>query len=114
MSERLLTVTDESFASTIDTAGLVVVDFWAPWCGPCQVMLPVLEGLAEEYSDRGVQFAKCNIVDNIHTPIQYRVISIPALLIFKDGQLVEAAIGVRPKTELVAIIEKHRGAEVTQ
>ncbi|MBU0727872.1 thioredoxin [Patescibacteria group bacterium] len=84
----------------------VLVDFWAPWCGPCQMQGPILEELASEAGDRAV-IAKVNVDDNNELAGQYGIMSIPALKVFKNGELVEDMVGVHQKDQLLEVIEKH-------
>ena len=77
----------------------VLVDFWAAWCGPCLMVAPVLDELAEEYNDR-INFTKVDVDHNPKTPARYGIMSIPALLIFKNGEPVSHIVGFRPKAEL--------------
>ena len=110
MSEHVLDVTDASFEQDVLQAPVpVLVDFWAAWCGPCRMIGPIVEELAEEYKDR-VRVAKMNVDDNAGTPAQYGVRGIPALLFFKNGELVDQIIGAVPKTQVVGSLEKVLGA----
>jgi thioredoxin 1 len=110
MSEHVLDVTDASFEQDVLQAPVpVLVDFWAAWCGPCRMIGPIVEELAEEYKDR-VKVAKMNVDDNAATPAQYGVRGIPALLFFKNGELVDQIIGAVPKTQVVGSLEKVLGA----
>ncbi len=83
----------------------VMVDFWAPWCGPCRMVAPVVEELAEEY-DGKVKFVKLNTDDNIETASRYGIRSIPTLMVFKGGEAVDQVIGFRPKSELKKSLDK--------
>lgn len=84
----------------------VLVDFWAPWCGPCHAVAPVLEELAEAYEGR-VDVVKVNVDDNPQTAGTYQIRSIPTLLLFKDGQVVDMAVGAQPKSALESLIRQH-------
>jgi thioredoxin 1 len=97
-------ITDATFQ--IETAaGTVLVDFWAPWCGPCKMIAPVLDELSSEIGDKA-KIAKINVDDNPESAAKYNVMSIPTLLIFKDGQVVNQLVGVQPKDRLKAAIEQ--------
>jgi thioredoxin len=97
-------VTDSSFqADVIEADGPVLVDFWAPWCGPCRVVGPVLEEIAKERSDLTV--VKLNVDDNQETAANYDVLSIPTLILFRGGQPVKKVIGAYPKKKLEAELE---------
>ena len=85
---------------------LTLVDFWATWCGPCRMMAPLVEELADEMGD--VVFAKVDVDENPDIAMDLRIASIPTLMLFKDGQAVERVIGVTPKEELKAIIDRNR------
>ena len=109
MSEHVMDVTDASFEQDVLKAPVpVLVDFWASWCGPCRMIGPIVEELAKEYKDR-VKVAKMNVDDNTGTPAQYAVRGIPALLFFKNGELVDQIIGAVPKTQVVSSLEKLLG-----
>ena len=101
MSENLKHVTDESFeADVVGSDKPVVLDFWAPWCGPCRMMEPVLEEMAVEYASK-LSVAKLNVDENPVTATKFDVLSIPTLLVFKDGQVVKKLVGAMPKKRLV-------------
>jgi len=98
-------INDASFKSEVTDAPLpVLVDFWAPWCGPCKMIAPVLEELAQEY-DGKIKIVKINIDDNQNTPAQFGVRSIPTLILFKNGNEVEKIIGAQSKDKLKAMID---------
>jgi len=101
----ILDVTDQNFEQET-SEGLVLADFWAPWCGPCKMIGPVLEELDEEMSDK-VQIVKLNVDDNQETAGKYGVMSIPTLLLFKDGDVVDQVVGFQPKEKLAELINKH-------
>ena len=99
-------VSDANFEAEVIKSDLpVLVDFWAPWCGPCRMVAPLVEELADEYSGK-VKFVKLNTDDNIQTASRYGIRSIPTLLVFKGGKAVEQVIGFRPKSELKRTLEK--------
>ena len=100
----MLEIKDENFNSEIGE-GIAVVDFWAPWCGPCKMLGPVLEDVAAELGE--VKFCKLNVDENIQIPQQFSVASIPTVMVFKNGNLVDKAVGFRPKEELVQLVKKH-------
>ncbi|HET7586401.1 MAG TPA: thioredoxin [Gemmatimonadaceae bacterium] len=102
-----VTVTDASFAMEIEQHdGLVVVDFWATWCGPCRMIAPILDQLAEEYAGRA-KIAKLDVDANQETALRFNVRSIPTLLFFKGGKLVDTVVGALPKNKLASKFEQH-------
>ncbi len=104
MADNLPDVTDSNFqAEVIESDTPVLVDFWAPWCGPCRMVAPIVEELAGEYEGR-VKFVKLNTDENPAVSSRYGIRSIPTLLVFKDGQLVDRIVGVAPKQEIAARI----------
>ncbi len=99
-------VTDAEFDREVLKADLpVVVDFWAEWCGPCKVIAPVLEELADEY-DGKIKFVKVDTEENFQTPESYSILSLPTLLVFKEGQQIERITGARPKSDLMRYLDK--------
>ena len=103
MAGAITDVTDTNFqAEVIESADPVLVDFWAPWCGPCRVIAPHLEELNEEQAN--LRVVKLNVDDNQQTAAQYEVLSIPTLILFKNGQAAKRVIGALPKKRLEAEI----------
>lgn len=98
--------TDQTFAADVEQGGLVLVDFWAPWCGPCRMVAPVLDQLAEEFAGK-VKIVKLNVDENPETSSRFGVMSIPTLLLFKDGQVVDKIVGYQPKENFVNMLNKH-------
>jgi len=104
MADNVFDVTDSSFqAEVIESESAVLVDFWAPWCGPCRVVAPVLEEIAAERDD--LRIAKLNVDDNQQTAAAFEVLSIPTLILFRNGQPVKKVIGAYPKKKLQAELE---------
>jgi thioredoxin 1 len=101
-----LSVSTDADFSHVTAAGLVLVDFWAEWCGPCQMMLPRLEELASKLEGKGV-VAKHNVDHDPDTPSKYRIMSIPTMILFKNGQPVEKWVGVQEVATLEAAFTKH-------
>lgn len=105
MAEGVMTVTEDTFQSEVLEADVpVVVDLWAEWCGPCHMVSPVLEELAEEYDER-VRFAKIDVDSNSSIAVQFGIMSIPTVMLFKDGEAVDKMIGARGKGDYKAWID---------
>ncbi|WP_338750519.1 thioredoxin [Bacillus sp. FJAT-52991] len=101
----IVNATDQSFSTETEN-GLVLVDFWAPWCGPCKMIAPVLEELDAELNGKA-KVVKVDVDDNQETAGKFGVMSIPTLILFKDGQPVDKVIGFQPKEALAELINKH-------
>lgn len=100
-------VTDQDFDNAVLKAGKpALVDFWAPWCGPCRIIGPIVEELAPQYEGKAV-IAKMNVDDNPEVAQKYGITSIPTLMMFKDGKLVDRIVGAMPKRELQKFIERN-------
>jgi thioredoxin 1 len=104
-SDKVKTFTDSNF-DTETSKGLVLVDFWAEWCGPCRRLAPTVDALASDYDGRAV-VAKMNVDENPDVPSRFAIRGIPTLLLFKDGQLAETIVGLQPKEAIAATIERH-------
>jgi len=106
MSETILDISDSTFEQEVVKADKpVLVDFWAPWCGPCKAIGPVIEELAKSFGDK-VKFAKCNVDDNHLTPHKFGIKAIPTLIFFKNGTVVDQITGMVAKSKLEEAIAK--------
>ena len=104
MSDNIVHVTDATFETEVLQSEIpVLLDFWAPWCGPCKMIAPILDQLAEEL-DGKVKIAKINVDDNQAVPAQFGVRGIPTLIVFKDGQALATKVGALAKNQLAAFV----------
>lgn len=107
MSEHIKAITDGNFEEeVINSSKPVLVDFWAEWCGPCRALTPILEEVAANNSDK-IQFTKINIDENPQAPSKYGVMSIPTLILFKNGQVEAVKMGLLSKSQLSAFVESN-------
>jgi thioredoxin 1 len=107
-SDKVKTFTDSNFDAETKQ-GLVLVDFWAEWCGPCRRLAPTVDALASEFDGR-VTVAKLNVDENPNVPGRFAVRGIPTLLLFKEGQLAETIVGLAAKEDIAKMLERHAGA----
>lgn len=105
-SGKPIDLTQEAFKNAVERNSLVVVDFWAAWCGPCRMVAPVIESMAKDYAGR-ILFGKVNVDENPEIARQYGIMSIPTLLVFKKGNVVDKIIGAMPRNRLEPKIKKH-------
>jgi thioredoxin 1 len=105
-SNAVQNVTDANFDSTVNGGKPVFVDFWAPWCGPCRIVGPIVEELAPSYEGKAV-IAKMNVDDNPNIAQRFGVTSIPTLMMFKDGKLVDRMVGAAPRAALQQFIDRN-------
>ena len=105
MTENIVNINDSNFQKTVlESQKPVLVDFWATWCGPCRMVAPIIDELSKEYQDK-VDFAKINVDENPMLASQYGVMSIPTLIVFKNGKPEHQVIGFKPKNELKTILD---------
>ena len=109
MGANIVTLSDDTFDETVGGSDKpVLVDFWAEWCGPCKMIAPVLEEIATEQGDK-LEIAKLNVDDNPNTAMKYNVMSIPTLLVFKDGEPVKRLVGAKGKGQLLQELAEYVG-----
>ncbi|WDE11778.1 thioredoxin TrxA [Thalassomonas haliotis] len=107
MSDKIVQLSDDSFETDVLNSTLpVLVDFWAEWCGPCKMIAPLLNDIADEYEGK-VSVGKLNIDQNADTPPKYGIRGIPTLLLFKDGQVADTKVGALSKTQLKEFLDKN-------
>ena len=108
MSDLVTSTGDEQFQTDVLNSSVpVLVDFWAPWCGPCRMLAPLVDDVATQFSGR-IKFVKVNVDDHQETPAKYGVKSIPSLMIFKNGEMVANKVGALTKSQLIAFLEEHQ------
>jgi thioredoxin 1 len=106
VNSQPMTVTDDNFHSMAQGHDLLVVDFWAPWCGPCRMVGPIIEALSAEYAGK-VAFGKMNVDENQMVPSRFGIMSIPTIVIFNHGKEVERLVGAYPKAQIEALIKRY-------
>lgn len=99
-----LVITKDNFETEVLSGGKAIIDFWAPWCGPCQMLTPIIEELAEELAGK-VKVGKVNVDEQSELASQFGVMSIPTLVAFKDGEVINKVIGVRSKEDIIKMLD---------
>lgn len=110
MADNVLAITDATFQEEVESSeGLTIVDFWAVWCGPCRMVAPVVEELANEYGEKGLKVTKVDVDENPQTAARYGIRSIPTILFFKGGEVVDRVVGAMPKPVFEEKVQAHLG-----
>jgi thioredoxin 1 len=105
-SKNVINTTDQDFDTAVQGNSVSLVDFWAEWCGPCRLLGPTIDQIADEYQGK-IKVYKMNVDENPMTPSRYNIRGIPTVLVFKNGQLVDQMVGNQPKDAITQVIQKH-------
>ena len=108
VAKQPIILTDSNFSGAVSANELLVVDFWAPWCGPCRMVGPIIEALSAEYTGKA-SFGKMNVDENQVVPSSFGIMSIPTIIIFNHGKEVERLVGAYPKAHIEAILKRYLG-----
>ena len=108
VAKQPIILTDNNFSAAVSANELLVVDFWAPWCGPCRMVGPIIEALSAEYTGKAT-FGKMNVDENQVVPSSFGIMSIPTIIIFNHGKEVERLVGAYPKAHIEAMIKRYLG-----